>query len=263
MDYLDLNRKSWNERTRVHVDSDFYDNKTFLEGRNTLNEIELDILGDISGKCVLHLQCHFGQDTISLTRLGAQATGVDLSDAAIDKAREIAEQTGSEAQFINCDVYSLPEYLEGQFDMVFSSYGTIGWLPDINKWAEVVAHFLKPGGQLLLVEFHPVVWMFDDDFEKIGYKYSNSDPIQEEESGSYTDREAPIHTEFISWNHGLGEVVTACVNSGLEIELLNEYDYSPYDCFRHTVEFSPGKFRIKHFEDRIPMVYALLAKKKA
>ena len=242
MDYLEINRRSWNERTKVHIDSDFYDNKTFLEGRNSLNQIELDILGDISGKSILHLQCHFGQDTISLTRLGAKATGVDLSDEAIQKARELAEQTGSDARFINCDVYSLPDYLEGQFDLVFSTYGTIGWLPDIDQWARVVSHFLKPQGELLLVEFHPVVWMFDDDFEKVAYKYTNSDPIQETESGSYTDNEAPIHTELVSWNHGLGEVVTACVNTGMEIELLKEYDYSPYNCFPNMIEKKAGHF---------------------
>ena len=157
--YIELNRESWNNRVEPHLKSEFYNLELFLKGKNSLNEIELNLLGEIKGKSILHLQCHFGQDTISLSRLGAKVTGVDLSDKSIEKARELATQTNSDAQFICCDLYDLPNHLDQQFDFVFSSYGTIGWLPDLDKWAKVISSFLKPTGKFIFVEFHPVVWL--------------------------------------------------------------------------------------------------------
>ncbi len=259
-DYLELNRQSWNQRTATHLESDFYDNASFIAGRNSLNAIELSLLDDLKGKKVLHLQCHFGQDTISLERLGAEVTGVDLSDKAIEAARELAEKTGSAAQFVCCDIYSLPQSLEGQFDIVFTSYGTIGWLPDLDLWAEVVRHFLKPGGQFLLVEFHPFVWAFDNDFQTIAYSYFNRESIRETQTGTYADRAADIEIEYISWNHPISEVLNALLNKGLRLEAFHEYDYSPYDCFNQTLEFEPGKFCIEKFGQRLPMVYACVAR---
>lgn len=259
--YKEINRKSWNERTGVHVESAFYDNKSFIAGRNSLQEIELELLGDLAGKSVLHLQCHFGQDTISLTRLGATATGVDLSDVAIEKAKELATETNSAAKFICCDIYDLPEHLNEQFDVVFTSYGTIGWLPDIDKWAAIVNRFLKPGGRFVFAEFHPVVWMFDDNFEKVKYNYFNANPIAETTEGTYTDGDALSKQDFVSWNHGLAEVVTSLLNQGLKFDSLTEYDYSPFDCFNGTVEVTPGKFRIEKLANNIPMVYAVVVSK--
>lgn len=260
--YLEINRQTWNNKTELHINSAFYDMPGFLGGQSSLNGIELELLGEIKGKSILHLQCHFGQDTISLARLGAICTGIDLSDHAIKAAQELAHQTNTDASFIQSDVYDLPNHLEGQFDIVFTSYGTIGWLPDLDRWAGIVAHFLKPGGHFVFVEFHPVVWMFDDDFARIHYRYFNSGPIVETEKGTYADRDAALNQQFVCWNHSLSEVVNSLIRNGLKIDLLEEYDYSPYDCFRHTVEIAPRKFRIKHLEDKIPMVYAIQATKK-
>ncbi len=259
--YIEVNRKSWNERVDAHYASEFYDVEGFLKGKSSLNDIELGLLGNIKGKKILHLQCHFGQDSISLARLGASVTGVDLSDKAITTAKELAQKTKVDAQFICCDLYDLPEYLDEKFDVVFTSYGTIGWMPDIDKWAKIVAQFLKPNGQFVLVEFHPLVWMFDDNFEKIQYRYFNTEPIVEQESGTYAEREADIQVKNITWNHGLGEVVTSLIQNGNSIQSLNEFDYSPYNCFQHTEEIAPKKFRIKHLEDKIPMVYAIVGEK--
>jgi len=128
--YIEVNRNSWNNRTESHLKSEFYDLEGFLNGKNSLNEIELNLLGDIKGKTILHLQCHFGQDTISLSRLGAEVTGIDLSDKAIESAKQIAKNTTSNVKFICCDIYDLPNHLKEKFDVVFTSYGTIGWLPD-------------------------------------------------------------------------------------------------------------------------------------
>jgi ubiquinone/menaquinone biosynthesis C-methylase UbiE len=260
--YLEINKNSWNERATVHYDSKFYDVKSFIKGRTSLNEIELSILGDLKGKKILHLQCHFGQDTISLNRMGAEVVGVDFSDVAINQAENLAKETNSTAQFICSDIYSLPEILNEKFDMVFTSYGTIGWLPDIDKWAKVVTHFLKPGGQFVFAEFHPVVWMFDDNFKEIKYKYFNADPIIDLSEGTYTDGAEDVNLDYISWNHGIGDVVTSLISNGMEINGLKEFDYSPYNCFSGTEELTPGKFNIKVLGSKIPMVYSILATMK-
>lgn len=260
--YIEINRRSWNNKTDIHLQSDFYDLDGFIKGESSLNTIELNLLGDLTGRSLLHLQCHFGQDTISLSRLGAKATGVDFSDRAIENAKRIAAETGADATFICCDIYDLPDHLDEQFDIVFTSYGTIGWLPDMDRWAALVSRFLKPGGRFVFVEFHPVVWMFDDHFEKIGYNYFNTGAIVETIEGTYADRTADLHQQYIMWNHSLGEVVNNLIRSGLEILSLDEFDYSPYNCFRRTVEIAPRKYRIGHLDNKIPMVYSITARKK-
>ncbi|UUC44330.1 class I SAM-dependent methyltransferase [Flavobacterium cerinum] len=261
-DYLDTNKATWNQKVDYHVDSEFYNMEAFLNGQSTLNDIELRLLGDITGKKILHLQCHFGQDTISLSKMGAQVTGMDLSDKAIAKARELATQLNTNTTFVCSDVYDLPNQLQGQFDIVFTSYGTIGWLPDLDKWAKVIQHFLKPGGKFVFVEFHPVVWMFDNHFTKIEYSYFNTETIIETVSGTYADKEAPLKNDSVSWNHPLTEVINSLIKNTLEINTFEEYDYSPYSCFNEVEEFAPNKFRIKHLDNKIPMIYAIVATKK-
>jgi 2-polyprenyl-3-methyl-5-hydroxy-6-metoxy-1,4-benzoquinol methylase len=261
-DYIRINRELWNNKVGHHLNSDFYDMPGFLAGKSSLNSIELELLGDISGKRILHLQCHFGQDTISLARMGAEVTGVDLSDEAIKQARILAKDTNADAKFICCDIFDLPNHLNEKFDFVFTSYGTIGWLPDLDKWAQIVSEYLKPGGKFVFAEFHPVIWMFDDDLEKIKYRYFKSEAIIETEIGTYANKDADIANESVNWNHGIGEVVNSLIRNGLEIRSLKEYDYSPYNCFNRMVEDAPQKFRIKHLGNKIPMVYSILATKK-
>ncbi|WP_396194069.1 class I SAM-dependent methyltransferase [Flavobacterium sp.] len=261
-DYLNTNKATWNDKVDVHMASDFYDMEGFLKGKSTLNEIELNVLGDVSGKKILHLQCHFGQDTLSLARMGAEVTGVDLSDKAIARAQEIAQKLNLESTFVCCDIYDAPNFISKKFDIVFTSYGTIGWFPDLEKWAKVVSHFLKPNGQFIMADFHPVVWMFDNDFETVFYNYFNVEPIVESETGTYADKQADIETKTITWNHPISEILNSLIQSGLEINSFNEYDYSPYNCFNKTEEFEKGKFRIKHLENKIPMVYSILGTKK-
>jgi SAM-dependent methyltransferase len=260
-DYIRINKDAWNKRTEVHFDSEFYDNASFLAGKNTNKSIEMPLLGDVKDKSLLHLQCHFGQDTLSLARLGAKAVGVDLSDRALQKAEILRDQLNLDTRFICCDLYDLPLHLDEQFDIVFSSYGTIGWLPDIKKWAHLVAKYLKPGGKFVFAEFHPVVWMYDDDFEAVTYRYFNDGPIVESLNGSYTDPNADIHYTSIFWNYGLAEVMGGLIEAGLQIKVFKEFDYSPHDCFRGTIEFAPEKYRIEKLGDKIPMVYALSAEK--
>ncbi len=261
-DYLNVNKQTWNNKTDVHIASDFYDMKSFMNGKPTLNSIELELLGDVKDMKILHLQCHFGQDSISLSRLGANVTGVDLSDKAIERATEIAQKLNIDATFICCDIYDAPKFIDEKFDIVFTTYGTIGWFPDIDKWANVVSHFLKPSGKLVFAEFHPVVWMFDNDFKTVFYNYFNVEPIIEDESGTYADRYSDISSQTITWNHPISEVINSLIKNGLQINSFSEFDYSPYDCFNETEEFELGKFRIKHFGNKIPMVYSIQATKK-
>ncbi|HNA56491.1 MAG TPA: class I SAM-dependent methyltransferase [Chitinophagales bacterium] len=261
-DYISINRKAWNDKVDAHVQSEFYNVAGFLNGETSLKHIELELLGDISGKRILHLQCHFGQDTISLARMGAYVTGVDLSDVAIAKAKELAVETGASANFVCCNIYDLAQHISTPFDIVFTSYGTIGWLPDLKAWAALIRQFLKADGKLIFVEFHPAVWMFDDDFKEIKYNYFNTGIIEETEEGTYADRDADIHNKTINWNHGISEVVQSLLDNDLSITGIHEYDHSPWPCFKHMESDGKESFYIKHIGKKIPMVYAITAERK-
>jgi len=261
-DYLQVNKAAWNAKTTLHVKSDFYNQEAFLNGETSLKGIEMDLLADIQDKTILHLQCHFGQDTLSLARMGARATGVDLSDIAIEQAKAISKQINTQANFICSDIYELPNQLDQQFDIVFTSYGTIGWLPDLDKWANIVSRYLKPGGKFIFVDFHPVVWMFDNDFKEVAYNYFNDGPIVEEEQGTYADKSADIVLKTVGWNHSISEILNSLLHQGLELNSFDEFDYSPYNCLNQMVELESGKFTIKHLGTKIPMVFALVATKR-
>ena len=261
MNYLKINQKAWNDKTLVHLASDFYDQTTFLEGKNSLKKPELDVLGDVRGKRILHLQCHFGQDTLSLDRMGAIVTGLDFSNVAIENAVKINDQLGLNASFICSDVYSLPDDLIGQFDIVFTSYGTIGWLPELKSWAETIKKALAPGGKFIMVDFHPFIWTFDNDVQKIEYDYFNSEPIIEEIEGTYADRNAPIKTQTISWNHGIGEILNTLIRAGISIQEFSEMDYSPFNCFENMKQLDTDKFVFNHIPQSIPMIYRIVGEK--
>ena len=257
-DYKQINKDLWNLKVPIHLKSDFYGQKEFEAGKTSLKGIELALLGEIKGKDVLHLQCHFGQDSISMARMGANVTGVDLSDEAIKVAKQLSQDLNVPAEFICSDVYDAPTHIDKKFDIVFSTYGTIGWLPDMERWSKLVKHFLKPGGRLILVEFHPFVWTMDDNFEKIRYYYFNREEITEVEEGTYADRYAEIKYASISWNHDFGEVLGSLLKEGLTITNFQEYDYSPYVCFSNLVKLEEDKYQVKGIEGKIPMVYSLV-----
>lgn len=259
--YIEKNKAAWNEKTEYHISSEFYDIKGFLKGNSSLNDIELLLLGDLKNKSILHLQCHFGQDSISLARLGAKVTGVDFSDKAIDAARDLALKTNVNTEFICCDIYDLPKQTSKKFDIVFASYGTIGWLPDLDKWAEIISFSLIPGGMFIFVEFHPVVWMFDENFKNVEFNYFKEAPIIEITNGTYADRNAPLKNETVSWNHSLSEVLNSLIRNKMQILSFDEYDYSPYNCFNAMTDVGQEKFRISHLGNKIPMVYAIKAQK--
>jgi 2-polyprenyl-3-methyl-5-hydroxy-6-metoxy-1,4-benzoquinol methylase len=261
--YIEVNKSLWNGKTEIHVKTDFYDVESFKKGKSSLNYLELEALGDVKGKSILHLQCHFGMDSLSWARLGAEVTGVDLSDKAVETARALNSELGLDAEFICSDVYELKNNLDKKYDIVFTSYGVIGWLPDLSKWADVISHFLKPGGVFYMAEFHPVVWMFDEDISKIQYSYFSNETIIEEIKGTYADRDADFKHNSYGWNHSISEVLTSLWNSGLKITEFNEYPFSFYDCFKHDVieKDKNGFWRFKGLEDKMPVMFSEKAEK--
>ena len=260
--YFETNRQSWNKRTTIHKDSSFYGLKEFKEGKSSLNKIELEEIGDVKGKSLLHLQCHFGMDTMSWTRLGAKCVGIDLSDEAIKLAREINDELKLDAEFINCNVYDLKNHLDKKFDIVFTSYGTIGWLPDLKKWAEIISYYLKPGGIFYIADFHPTLWMMDEDFQSIKYNYFNAEIIMDETEGTYSDPNAPIKTINYGWNHPFSEIINNLIQQNLKIVHLNEFPYSPYNCFNNLEQSNDGMWRIKNMNEKLPMLFSIKAIKQ-
>lgn len=264
--YLETNRQLWDHRVAGHVASTFYDVPGFLAGNCTLNEAELQGLGDVNGKSILHLQCHFGLDTLSLARRGARVVGVDFSHAAMVKAREIADEAGlaDRATFIECDVFDLPRHLDATFDLVFASYGVLLWLPDLRPWAALVRRYLKPGGRLVLAEFHPTWNAFNWDTMRIAYPYFNhGKPFSEVSTSSYAgDAALPDLTEYF-WFHSLSELMQPLLDEGLRLEVFQEYPYSYYDCFPNLVQQGPRRFVPRDMpEGYLPMMFLLCARRE-
>ncbi len=261
-EYIKVNKSLWNGKTEIHVKTDFYDVESFKKGKSTLNYLELEALGDVKDKSLLHLQCHFGMDSLSWARLGAKVTGVDLSDKAIDVARSLNAELGLDSEFICSNIYELPSVLDKKFDIVFTSYGVIGWLPDLDKWAEVISHFLKPGGVFYMVEFHPVVWMFDTDISKIDYSYFNNETVIET-IGTYAEPENEFRHKSISWNHSLSSVINSLMKQNLRVTEFNEYPFSFYDCFKKEVltKDKHGFWQFKGLEGKMPVMFSVKAVK--
>ncbi len=236
------NRSGWDRRVDVHLNSDFYALDEFRKGRCSLNSIEVESVGDVTGKSLLHLQCHFGQDTLSWARRGASVTGVDFSPRALEVARGLAQELGLEARFLESNVLALD--LKEKFDIVFTSYGVLGWLPDLEQWSRVVANALAPGGFVYLVEFHPTLMLFDFESKALGYQYFHRG-YSEETVGTYAEKSDPASRTEHTWSHPLESVINNLLKQGLTIEEFREFDYSPYDCFSNMSQVAPGQYRFE------------------
>jgi SAM-dependent methyltransferase len=231
--YLRDNRKLWDEWTKLHTVGEFYDVQSFRDGTRPvrIDRWEQDEVGDVAGARLLHLQCHFGLDTLSWARLGAVVTGVDFSENAIAFARELAADVGiHDARFLVSNVYELSDVLHEQFDVVYTSRGALGWLPSVQRWAEVLVRHVKPGGVFYMHEAHPVMWAFDDATAPnpvtLSYPYWEGDALSFPVRGSYADPEADVDAEVEhGWNHGLGEIATALTARGVHLEFLHEFDW--------------------------------------
>jgi SAM-dependent methyltransferase len=228
--YLQDNQKLWEQWTLEHEKSPFYDVAGFKAGRDRLRSIELTELGDVSEKSLLHLQCHFGLDTLAWARRGAQVTGVDLSEKSIALARSLSQELNIAAEFIYSDIYQLPNRLLREFDIVFTSYGVLHWLRDLHRWGKIIAHFLKPNGIFYMVEDHPTFRMFATEEGtkiKLANPYFFSEiPNRVEATGSYATDNQGEKVSFYIWNHGIADVINALINAGLTIEFFHECPYA-------------------------------------
>ncbi len=251
--YFSLNQQAWDERAKVHFDSQFYDVPGFMQGNSSLTEIESAELSEIEvrGKSMLHLQCHFGLDSLSWARLGAKVTGVDFSAPAIEKARELNQALNLDAQFICSDVYSYGETAKTEFDLVFTSFGTICWLPCIDTWAQVVANSLKSGGIFYMAEFHPI-----RDF-LAGESYFHAPAPYVYDEGTYTENGAGHEASMASWSHPLSRVITALIDAGIKIDKVSEFPFSPYDCFEGLEQREPKRFSQWIGTHALPLVYSI------
>jgi SAM-dependent methyltransferase len=263
--YLEHNRALWNEWATINARSEYYDLPTFKQGGNRLREFEIEEVGPVEGRSLLHLQCHIGTDTVSWARLGARVTGVDFSERAVEEARSLAAGAGIEARYVLANVYDAADALGGEtFDVVYTSRGVLGWLPDIPRWAEVVARCVNPGGIFYIHEMHPFLYVFDDSEgasePRVRFPYwSKEGPIEFPVQGSYADRfaETTLKTSF-DWPHSLGEVVTALIDAGLQIEFLHDWPFLDWECpfleQRGDLWFYAG-------EGELPLSFSLRARK--
>ncbi len=263
MENFENNRESWNELTSLHVKSDFYNLKRFKKGNTSLNHIELDEIGEVKGKKLLHLQCHFGMDTLSFARLGAIVTGIDISDESIKVATELSEELALPARFFRSNVYEIGKVLDERFDIIYTSYGAINWLNDLDKWAKIINHYLKPGGIFYMVEFHPFIYTLNEELQIKEY-YFKTKPIETRVNRTYTENSqvSKKNLKHVEWHHSLSEVLNSLITNGLQIDLFNEFPYQVYNCFRNMIEIEKGKWVFEKYKDKIPYMFSIKAIKK-
>ena len=241
--------------------SSFYDLDKFKREVKSVPDLDLSLLEDIRGKSILHLQCHFGMNMLSLSKMGTNVVGVDFSEEAIQTAKSLNEELGLIVQFCCCNINDAPAVLKGQqFDIVYTSYGIVNWLPDLIQWGQVISQMLKDGGKFVIVEFHPILWMFNEDFSQVRYAYSRKEPYVVAES-TYTNSENDNRQKTITWNHGLAVVLNGLLCNGLQIKFFGEYDYSPFNLFGNMIVEKNGAFRIAGKNGEIPMLFSIVAVK--
>ena len=267
--YRDTNRSLWDGWAEINSRAASYRTDEFRAGKNKLHAIELEEVGDVRGKSLLHLQCHFGLDTLSWARLGATATGVDFSPKGIAIAEGLSKELNIPAEFICCDLYALPEHLDRQFDIVFTSYGVLCWLPDLAKWGQLIARYLKPGGRFHIVEFHPFLFTFDPPnsngrMEPILSYFPTQQPQLWKEVGSYADRSADFRHDSYEWPHSIAEILNSLIGAGLRIEHFHEFPYSIDEILPGVMhEESGGRWRLIAHSGSVPLMFSLKAAKPA
>ncbi|MFC5186830.1 class I SAM-dependent methyltransferase [Actinomadura harenae] len=264
-DDVAANRALWDARAQAHGTTPndmLYDVDSFLAGRQTLYGIELELAGDVTGQDVLHLQCHFGMDTLNWARLGARGTGVDFSSTAIARARELAELAGLTADFVEADTQNLPSGLAGRFDLVVATYGVLCWIGDLDAWMRGAATALRPGGRLVLVDLHPAYQTLAS-YEPLvaDWPYGGGEPQREVVTGTYADPDLPMTAqEVVQYPHSVGEIVTAAAGAGLIIDRLAEHTEVDFPGSRILPEAPDGTRRFPFGDTYLPILYSLRAR---
>ncbi len=264
--WRNTNRDNWDERVPIHVSGEFYDVEGFKAGAERLRPFELEEVGDVSGKDLVHLQCHFGIDTLDWARRGARVTGLDFSGPAVATASELAGEMGIDAGFVESDVYDAVNALGGRdFDIAYTGLGALIWLPDLRCWAGVIAELLRPGGFLYLAEFHPFTDVFGDDDLTVEHGYFHrEEPTVWEDSGTYADLEAEtVRNRSFEWSHTLSDVVNAVIGAGLPVELLNEHDYTLFPRWPILEKSGFDTYRLPEGTPNLPLMYSLRARRPA
>lgn len=268
-DFLATNRRHWDELVEINARSSFYDLESFKRGESSLTDVETEELGDVAGRTLLHLQCHFGMGALSWARLGAEVTGVDFSEPAIALARSLSHELNIPAEFVCSDVYELPRVLNRTFDIVLTSYGVLCWLPDLRRWGAVIAHFLRPGGTFYIVEDHPFAGVFSYGREATGLEvesayFGDEQPVRDDEDGYYADRDAKlVNRVTYEWQHSLADVVNALIEAGLRIEFLHEHAVGVFQRFPFMEKGGDGLWRLPaELRDKIPLTFSLRATKE-
>jgi len=263
-DPLALNRAFWDERVPIHVGSAYYDVDGFRAGAGGLYDFEVEQVGPVEGRDLVHLQCHFGLATLDWARRGARVTGLDFSPAAIAAARGLAQDLGLDARFEVGDVYDAPAILGATYDVVHTGLGALCWLPDIDRWAQVVAALVRPGGFLHLSEFHPVAEIMADEALVPEFPYFSEEPIPWEQGGSYADPEAATSANrTVEWIHPLHRVIGALLAAGLVLETFVEHPHAVYQRFPFLERVAPGDHRFPQGMRGIPLMYSLRARRPA
>lgn len=265
-EFLKANQRRWDQLTTEHAESSFYDLEGFKAGKDRLRSIELSELGDVEGKTLLHLQCHFGLDTLAWARRGAVVTGIDFSSNAISLAQSLSQELNIPAQFYCTDIYELPSVLSGEFDIVFTSYGVLHGLPDLQQWGETIAHHLKPGGIFYIVEDHPFFRVFrarpEGEFKAERSYFFSEEPQRIAGTGSYASDNKGASGAYYVWDHSLGDVINSLVDAGLRIEFLHEFPHAARAKFPFMEQGEDGWWRLP--PDRhgtIPFLFSLQARK--
>lgn len=269
-EYIEENRAHWNELAEHHPGTDFYDVETFLQGESTLRRLEREEL-DVAGKRLLHLQCHFGLDTLSWIRNEdvAHATGVDFAPTAIETARELRDRIGiarDRARFIESDVYELSANLDDTFEVVYTSYGTIYWLPDLTRWAEVIATHLESGGTFYIVDGHPLAAPFDYESTaadlRVSNPYFNTEAVTEKFDGSYAGWDFGLENKRShGFSHSFDEIVTSLADAELQIEFLHEHPWSFFQRFEAMEADDDDRWYLPDLPYELPFTFSLKARK--
>lgn len=268
----ELNRANWDERAPAHAASPGYARQRFIDDPSFLSAVvrfDVPRLGDLRGLRGVHLQCHIGTDTVSLARLGATMVGVDFSAASLAEARRLSDDLGAGIEFVEADVYDAVTALGGRtFDLVYTGIGALCWLPSVSRWAAVVASLLRPGGRLFIREGHPMMWSLDEkqtDRLVVEYDYfERPEPMVFDEQGTYVETGAQFTTTITHvWNHGLGEIVTAVLDAGMEVTALVEHDSVPWEALPGQMEQTADEeWRLRDRPWRLPHTYTLQAVKR-
>lgn len=260
------NRDHWDEVTPLHARSKFYDVDGFLAGRETLDALVLAEVGPVAGKSLLHLQCHFGLDSLSWARHGARVTGVDFSNAAIVLARDLARRTGLDARFVESNVFELPGKLDEQFDVVFTSYGVLCWLPDLAAWGRVIAQHLRPDGFCYVADLHPLAAIFADhdgvNRLEVARSYFHRDaPDRWEGGGDYAEPDTEVVAASYEWRHSLADITGALLDAGLHLEFLHEFPVCAWRALPFMVAGDDGWWRLRPEDPSLPLTFTLRARK--